>query len=95
MIYQTNLGMVDVTTEVIDYIDSDSATVMDSPIKSIMITEESDLATLTEYNVGTIAFTAGFTKMYQLDADGDWINIDTGIAVDFDDGNDVVSEGGE
>lgn len=91
MIYQTNLGMVDVTTEVIDYIDADSATVMDSPIKSIMITEESDLATLTEYNVGTIAFTAGFAKMYQLDADGDWIDIDTGLAVDFSSDN----EGGE
>ena len=91
MIYQTNLGMVDVTTQVIDYIDSDSSTVMDSPIKSIMITDESDLATLTEYNVGTIAFTAGFSKMYQLDADGDWIDIDTGNAVDFSDDD----EGGE
>lgn len=90
MIYQTNMGMVDVTTEVLDYIDSDGDTIMDSPIKTIMVTDVSDLESLTEYNAGTIAFTAGFGYMWQLDSDGDWIDLDTGIAVDF-----TSDEGGE
>ena len=46
-----------------------------SPVASVIVTAEADLATLDDYEVGTIAYTAGFAKMWQLDASGDWISI--------------------
>lgn len=90
MIYHTNLGLVDVVTPVIDYIDSDGETHVDHPTKEILITDESDLETLVDYPVGSIAYTAGLTKMYILDADGDWIIVGSETAVEFD-----SNEGGE
>ena len=46
-----------------------------TPIKSVMITAETDLALLTGYEPGTIAYTAGFGSMWQLAADGTWASI--------------------
>ena len=42
---------------------------------SVMVESESDLASLSAYSPGTIAFTAGFTNMWQLNASGEWIVI--------------------
>lgn len=41
----------------------------------VMITSSSDLALLDEYGVGTLAFTAGFTSMWQKDIDGVFVQM--------------------
>ena len=52
------------------------------PTASVMVTGEDDLAKLPAYPAGTIAFTAGYTAMWQLGADGNWVTI---LAVSGDD----------
>ena len=43
---------------------------------SVMVTSEADLAELTEiYTPGTVAYTAGFKAMWQLNAAGSWISM--------------------
>lgn len=42
---------------------------------SVMVESQSDLASLTDYPPSTIAYTAGFGSMWQLDADGTWQSI--------------------
>ncbi len=42
---------------------------------SIMIPSESDLANLKDYEPGSIAFTAGYNKVWQLDAEGNWVSV--------------------
>ena len=42
---------------------------------SVMVESSSDLANLTGYPPTTIAYTAGFGNMWQLDADGTWQSI--------------------
>ena len=46
-----------------------------APTKAVMVTEESDLADLTGYDPGSVAYTAGFKAMWQLSADGTWESI--------------------
>ena len=43
--------------------------------QSIMVESESDLENLTGYAAGSIAYTAGFGSMWQLDADGEWVEV--------------------
>ena len=64
-----DLGMIDV-------VDSDGVLREDVPCKGVMVTAESDLANLPDYQPGTIAFTAGFGSMWQKAADGDWEEIE-------------------
>ena len=40
--------------------------------QSILISSEEDLNLLTSYSPGTIAFTAGFSSMWQKNVDGNW-----------------------
>lgn len=42
---------------------------------SVLVTSEADLAGLPEYPAGTMAYTAGFKKMWQLDASGNWVSM--------------------
>ncbi len=43
---------------------------------SIMVTAQADLANLPDdYPPGTVAYTAGFKAMWQLDASGEWISM--------------------
>lgn len=43
---------------------------------SIMVTAEADLDNLPDiYPPGTVAYTAGFQDMWQLDADGNWVSM--------------------
>lgn len=42
---------------------------------SVMVQSESDLANLPTYPAGTMAFTAGFKKLWQLDASGNWVSM--------------------
>lgn len=49
--------------------------IKDAPTKAVMVTAQSDLANLTGYEAGTIAYTAGFSDMWQLNASGTWVEI--------------------
>lgn len=60
-----DLGMIDV-------VDSDGVLREDVPCKGVMVTAESDLANLPDYQPGTLAFTAGFASMWQKSAAGTW-----------------------
>lgn len=43
---------------------------------SVMVTAEADLAELPkDYPPGTIAYTAGFKAMWQLDSAGNWVSM--------------------
>lgn len=46
-----------------------------SPTKSVLVTAESDLSKLADYDPGTVAYTAGFDKMWQMNAAGTWVSI--------------------
>lgn len=47
-----------------------------NPSCSVMVSSESDLANLPDtLPTGTIAFTAGFSSMWQLGLDGTWTEI--------------------
>ena len=63
-----DLGMIDV-------VDSDGVLREDVPCKGVMVTAESDLANLPDYQPGTIAFVAGFGSMWQLSAAGTWVEL--------------------
>lgn len=47
----------------------------DTPAPSVLVTAQTDLANLPEYPAGTIAYTAGFQAMWQLDASGSWVSM--------------------
>ena len=42
---------------------------------AVMVESQSDLANLTDYPPSSIAYTAGFANMWQLDANGTWQSI--------------------
>ena len=43
---------------------------------SVMVTAEADLAELPkDYPPGTVAYTAGFKAMWQLDSAGNWVSM--------------------
>lgn len=48
---------------------------MEPSIGAVMVKDETELANLTGYAPGTIAFTAGYKAMWQLDLDGNWETI--------------------
>lgn len=54
---------------------NDGTLYKNSPAPSVLVPSEADLGDLPEYPAGTIAYTAGFKAMWQLDAAGDWIAI--------------------
>lgn len=49
--------------------------VKDTPAPTVLVEAETDLAQLPAYPAGTIAYTAGFKGMWQLDTSGDWISV--------------------
>ena len=42
---------------------------------SIMVESQSDLANLPTYPAGTMAYTAGYKALWQLDASGNWVSM--------------------
>lgn len=48
---------------------------MEASIGAVMVKDEGELANLSNYPYGTIAFTAGYKKMWQLDFDGTWVSM--------------------
>ena len=63
-----NVGML-------DYIDSDGNIRTDEKQAAVMVRNQSDLASLINYDAGTIAYTAGFGSMWQKSAAGTWEEI--------------------
>ena len=46
------------------------------PTDSVMVGSSSDLANIKDnYSPGVVAYTAGFTNMWQLSAAGEWVSI--------------------
>lgn len=63
------------------YVDSDGNTKYSDGNESVQVRSEADLTDLASrfgegiYVPGLIAYTAGYTAMWQLDADGQWVQI--------------------
>ena len=49
--------------------------IKDMPAPSVLVTAQTDLAQLPEYPAGTVAYTAGFKGMWQLNAAGEWVSV--------------------
>lgn len=47
----------------------------DNPVKNVLVGSENDLAYLTDYEPGTVAYTAGYQAMWQKDVTGEWVDI--------------------
>lgn len=60
-------GMVDVF--------KDGMLTKDTPTSSILVSSQSDLANLEGITAGSIAFTAGFTNIWQLSPTGTWVEV--------------------
>lgn len=46
-----------------------------APVRSVLVESESDLALLTDYEPGTIAYTAGYTSIWQKSTTDTWESI--------------------
>ena len=55
-----------------DYV-MDGKVIVGANTSSVMVNSESDLAQLADYAPGSIAYTPGFAKVWQLNADGEWV----------------------
>lgn len=66
-----NRGDKALTASTYSYIDSDGALHTGVYAEPVMVTAEADLAKL-DVVPGTMAYTAGFRKMWQIGADGQW-----------------------
>ena len=65
------------TNSVTDYVTADGETlIQDSPTPSVLVRSESDLAGLPAYPPGSVAYTAGWNKMWQKSAEGQWVSAD-------------------
>lgn len=66
------------TNKVVDTVDSVTDYVKDGVLhrnavsSTVMVESSSDLDNLDEYEVGSIAYTAGYGSVWQKDADGTW-----------------------
>lgn len=49
--------------------------VKDTPAPTVLVEAQTDLAQLPTYPAGTIAYTAGFKAMWQLDTQGNWVSV--------------------
>lgn len=68
----TYLNIGDMDT---DYVDESGNFVKNDDTKMVMVRSKVDLDLLEGYRPGTIAHTAGFKNMWQLDAGGVWQTI--------------------
>ena len=58
----------------LDYV-ANGKVIVNSGGKSVMIETENDLVLLGSYEAGTIAYTAGFVKVWQKNSSGQWIQM--------------------
>lgn len=68
----TYLNIGDMDT---DYVDGNGNLVKNDDAKMVMVRNKADLDMLGSYRPGTIAYTAGFKNMWQLDASSEWQTI--------------------
>lgn len=68
----TYLNIGDMDT---DYVDGNGNLVKNDDAKMVMVRNKADLDILGSYRPGTIAYTAGFKNMWQLDASSEWQTI--------------------
>lgn len=68
----TYLNIGDMDT---DYVDGNGNLVKNDDAKMVMVRNKADLNILGSYRPGTIAYTAGFKNMWQLDASSEWQTI--------------------
>lgn len=68
----TYLNIGDMDT---DYVDGSGNLVKNDDAKMVMVRSKADLDLLEGYRPGTIAYTAGFKNMWQLDTGGEWQTI--------------------
>ena len=57
-----------------DYV-LDGVIYKNSPVKNVMVSDADDLDLLEDYEPCTIAYTAGYTNIWQKDVDGEWVAI--------------------
>lgn len=78
MIYYTaekersNDKVVDAVQQDFDYVDSDGNIVVHAKRNFVMVRDENDLDLLSNYGIGTVAFTADSSSTWVKDADGSW-----------------------
>lgn len=58
-----------------DYINSNGEIQHNEEQVAVMVRNESDLSNLTAYAPGTIAYTAGFSAIWQKGYDGNWTGV--------------------
>lgn len=76
----TKREKTDGKTQMIDLVNSRGTTDIlkngklykNTPMLMVLISSQSDLSSLTDYEAGSIAYTAGFNKMWQKAPDGTW-----------------------
>ena len=56
---------------------SDGEVYRNNSVQQVMVESEEDLALLSDYDYppGVIAFTAGYERVWQKDADGEWVTV--------------------
>lgn len=62
------------TSENINILDGDTINTK-IPQTTIMVSGQSDLAKLTDYPAGVLAFTAGYQKIWQKGINGSWVEV--------------------
>lgn len=84
------MGIVDSEKQYIDLVSTqsmtayvqDGAIVKKSPIAMVLVSSESELDLLDDFAPGTIAYTAGFAKMWQKAPNGNWISFNEEVSDD-------------
>ena len=73
---ENGTAYVDQTQDVgnIDYV-KNGEVYKNNPAKSVMVSGQADLASLTGYGPGTMAYTAGYKSMWQLSVSGEWVAV--------------------
>lgn len=68
-------GRVTGTSAIVDYV-QDGVLHVSATTRSVCVASRADLASLPkEYPPGSVAFTAGFKELWQLDATGAWVDM--------------------
>lgn len=64
--------VIDAVQMDLDYVDSDGNIIVHAKRNFVMVRDENDLDLLSNYGVGTVAFTADSSSIWIKDANGDW-----------------------
>ena len=69
---RSNDKLIDAVQQDLDYVDSNGNIVVHAKRNFVMVRDENDLDLLSNYGVGTVAFTADSSSMWVKDASGEW-----------------------